>query len=273
MTTSGRSGCLYWIQAIGRTSLASREKSVLQALLSWIDFDNGEAWPSVQSVADAATLSVRTVQFAYGTLEDEGVLTYVRKSRGGPRQTHHIKIHFNVLNDLSRAEDPSEPQAPCETSNDQPQTVFTATPKPALTNGAGDSGEPSIHLSRKQLRRSGENAEKSSAGTRWMDGPERNADVGVREALVDAGIRGANLDLLARASALTADIVYSEFRSVSADPGVRNCAAVLTKRLAQIAGVDLRSRPLVPQSTLNAAVAIEGMRRNLGGSAPWGGRA
>lgn len=58
------------------------------------------------------------------------------------------------------------------------------------------------------------------------------------DALARAGIRGPNHRQLA-ASTLTTAQVHAEFRSVSADPSVRDVPAVLTPRLFALAGLEL----------------------------------
>jgi hypothetical protein len=53
-------------------------------MLEYVDFDTGERIrPSVSTLADRAGVSVRTVRGALRVLEDTGVLTAVRRSRGG----------------------------------------------------------------------------------------------------------------------------------------------------------------------------------------------
>jgi hypothetical protein len=91
-----------------------------------------------------------------------------------------------------------------------------------------------------------------------MDGAEKKKTL--REALIDAGVKGENLERLAAARNLTAEIVEEELKTLF-DPKVRNRAAVLVKRLAARSGVELKKSRQIDSAAMLAVRQIEDIRR------------
>ena len=93
-----------------------------------------------------------------------------------------------------------------------------------------------------------------------MDGLTRET---TREALVACGVKGPNLDRLARETALSPGRVHSTYAEIESDPNVRSTSAVLVRRLATELGIELKGGSIKAISH-DFAREIEQIRRNRG---------
>src|SRR6185369_5144854 len=96
----------------------------------------------------------------------------------------------------------------------EPRTGSGRTPNRVGLNPQRGWGEPSIHSPIEMTIRNDHapKAEARAAGP-WMDGPEgrlAGKPAGLREALIEAGIRGENLERLSKSTDLTPEIVAEE---------------------------------------------------------------
>jgi hypothetical protein len=85
----------------------------------------------------------------------------------------------------------------------------------------------------------------------------------LREALIAAGVRGQNLELLAASPKLTAQVVNDERKRVASGRNVRNPTAVLVASLAALGGVQLKRRQGLDPDELRFVAAMEAARRRF----------
>lgn len=241
--------------AIRDAQLARGEKAILHALAGYADWNTWTCYPSVSTIAANAGYSSRQTGILIRRLQGAGVLHLDRASRGGRASdgrgiTHHFRIDIDRLESLAN-----------------PEVVAGFTPKRLRKNSAVSNPEPRSHVgqtnhpshqlntpSQRDGERSGE-----SFGAAWMDG-EGSTDL--RAELRRQGIAGPNLEALVSAGRLTAAQVRAEAASVSTGPRVRNKAAVLFRRLQQLAGIS--PSPSVPlrRDLAGAVSKLEHLRRS-----------
>lgn len=258
-----------WDEAVWRSDVDPTDRLVLLCLPKWINWTTLELWPSMGAIADAAGLTARTVGLSLDRLARRGVLEFLIRSRGGRSGGHGVTHRLRVHPDALAPKYPEGDSEYATHSNPEagaglPRTARVDTPKPASKYPEAPSEEPSMHPSGEPTREPSTRPTRIGApGGGCMDAPSEPAS-DLRTALARAGIRGANLELLSGAPGLTVEAVERERRAVEADRSVRNPAAVLARRLADVAGVALKlSRRLDPQ-TRSAVAEIENLRRRKG---------
>src|SRR4051794_15327169 len=81
--TSHTGGSGRWLRAIGRSGLATSLKTLLCAYVQYVNWDTGEARPSIDTLAGWCTLQPRRTRELIGILKELGILTVI--SAGGGR--------------------------------------------------------------------------------------------------------------------------------------------------------------------------------------------
>jgi hypothetical protein len=277
-------GPLRFAKAIGAAPLGRSHKAILTAYIERVNYTTWEAWPSVSDLAKRSGCGRRTVQQGLRDLSTLGALAFLNRSAGGigrngKGKTHHVRINIEGLEAMNGADqhqlpDPSPPPATA-----QNRTEKGAPPPP---NGAGQHQEHTnqTHQERQQTihvsgtptptagcRADGMGAALGSDG--WMGTTTTTTDV--KAALRACGVQGPTLNTLAAMPGLTADRVFAEWRTLKADPNVRNAAAVLVKRFSDEMGVVLGSRGRVSAQAFESIGKIEELRRKRRGpSGSWG---
>ena len=267
--------------AIMDSALNATDKSVCNAILRFRSATDGTCYPSVDTLAERASLKRRTVQKALRRLADRRVVEYVRQSKGGAAQgrgiPHTYRLDFAALQSLNR-----EPRSQlCEASKGEPRDTQPRTLRPPTANETPPNGEPRSH--KPSIQPTSEPTKEPSDGakhfssTGWMNGA-RNTDLppagsdderrrlAVCQALQACGVQGPNLARLTLCPHITLDVVHEERDRIARDKGVRNRAAVLVKALAKRLNLALPSRPTPPPRTSKRAndplASIERMRQH-----------
>ncbi len=229
-------GPLRWLVAIGEARLRKREKLVLYAFVRFVNWDTGEAFPAIDTLAQHAALSARSVQFACRALADAGVLSGSAGTAGGFAGGRGISNRVRL--DIARIEFLKGEIPARKGRNRCAQRVKTlrekgamVSPKPSIQNHPDEQTIGTDHAAEPESAR---------AGAGWMDGrePAQPAE-DVRGYLARLGVNGRNLDALAATPSITAEAVRREWASINADRRVRNRAGVLVSRLSQQHGITL----------------------------------
>lgn len=261
-------------RAIAPATLPATWKAVLWALLDFADAETGECWPSVETLAQTAGLKPRATRGLLRKLEEAKLVEYITRSKGGLRPSgrgypHRLRLNLEPLvavgsRELNPAPDAGfipAPDAP-DPGTGRPATRHAATPNPAPR-----ADKPSMHPPREPPK---EPQTVIASAVECVDAPSPtaapSASTDTRELLFELGVRGANLDRLARCSALTPEVVRREADAIRTGGGhVRNFAAVIVTRLNDLTGV-ARPRPHSMSSALRTEVARleEAVRRRRG---------
>lgn len=244
------------VAALGRLrhlSLTSSQNLTLRAMLDFGGPQHLEVWPSVKTLAARTNLAERTVRNALRALEKSEVIRRVHESRGGIDKNGHGLSNRWRLTFVEALENPATIaglDAP-EPGNPRPSTRQIPPENPATI-----AGKPSIHNSPKNspsFRKPFRSLPSEMVG--WDEAPD------ARTMLVQLGVRGEYLDLLADAPGVTPEQIGREWNAIADDRGVRNKSAVLVRRLAQLSGVEIHKRTPLPADTLSAIGRIEANRR------------
>lgn len=255
--TRGPLGPIDCYNAVADSALARTEKAICYALLRYRNGRSGQCYPSVETLARASSMAVRTVQTTIASLEDRGIVVVVEKSRGGLRRGRTGASNNYFLNvDALPPRNPA-PRAGLEDARHaaKPRKALPNTPQHTAPNPAAAAPKPSIHPTSEPTKEPSDGASQLSRA-RWMDGATRgdssNSSVlnamqaaalrrqAVYNALQLAGVRGANADHLADLPDLTVEAVRTENQRLRADPDVDNPPAALVRLLAKRHGVILR---------------------------------
>lgn len=84
--------CQTWVWQHSKTT--GNDRLLLLAIADCADDDGDNAWPSVETLADKATCSERTVQRRIQHLEEIGCLTVLRGA--GRHGTHRYRVHMDA---------------------------------------------------------------------------------------------------------------------------------------------------------------------------------
>jgi len=257
-------GLLRWLRAITAADLGSKEKLVLFAYARFANWKTGVAYPSVPTLARAASLSDRSIQSACGTLRRHRVLLDLRQPRGGLGRkgygfTNLVQLDVTALEALTKGaigdiegcntctgtvQDSAEkgaPFAPKQTNQNHPSALATRTHQPT----AGP-----------------ECARASGGGLAGGAGD-------VRGLLQRCGVSPKVRAQLVAAPGITAAEVQAEWTSISGDRTVANPVGVLVHRLCERYGV-VRQRTSELDKEINRQVMRLRMNRmrGYGGSHP-----
>jgi hypothetical protein len=130
--------CQTWVWQRSKTT--GNDRLLLLAIADCADDDGDNAWPSVETLADKATCSERTVQRRIQHLEEIGCLTVIRGA--GRNGTHRYRVHMD-----ERAAKPPRPRRPRAAAPanpvDNPQGGDNLTP-PAAGPEGGDNLSPGV---------------------------------------------------------------------------------------------------------------------------------
>lgn len=116
--------CQNWVWKYSKTT--GNDRLLLLAIADCADDEGDNAWPSVETLADKATCSERTVQRRIQVLEETGCLTVLRGA--GRNGTHRYRVHM----DAGAAKPPKtpRPRRPVrEKPVDNPQGVTSCHPR------------------------------------------------------------------------------------------------------------------------------------------------
>lgn len=83
--------CQNWVWRYSKTT--GNDRLLLLAIADCADDDGDNAWPSVETLADKATCSERTVQRRIQVLEETGCLTVLRGA--GRNGTHRYRVRMD----------------------------------------------------------------------------------------------------------------------------------------------------------------------------------
>jgi hypothetical protein len=258
-------------RAIARATLPATWKAVLWALLDFADAETGECWPSVETLAQTAGLKPRATRGLLRKLEEAKLVEYVKRSKGGVRPSgqghpHRLKLTLEPLVTVRSKESNPAPDASFIPAPDTPEpgTGRPATRHAATPNPAPSADKPSMHPPREPRK---EPPAVIASAVECVDAPSptaaTDASTGTRELLFELGVRGVNLDRLARCSALTPEVVRQEAHAVRNGGGrVRNFTAVLVTRLMTLSGEQwLRAHSISPELQTEVARLQEAVRR------------
>ena len=231
------------LNSLRRYPLSHTQLLVARAMLDYARRDHLEVWPGVNRLAEDTGLCERTVRKSIRALENTGAIQRVSLGRGGIGSDGRGITNRWRLTFAEAAEEPGTENA--RTRNLVPLNPARRAPKASIHEST-KKPEPSMGC---------------TSPSALMAGCPNRADLTVREALRQHGVRGPNLERLA-ASELTTQTVLRTVHELRSDPLVRSLPAVLVKRLAGEARLDLkRARPLAPD-VADALEQIEKRRRS-----------
>lgn len=226
------------MEAIGHDDeLDKHEKNVLRAMLGWASMKTGECYPSIITLASNLGMTERGVQGIIKRLVNKGRLIVLHKSKGGISRTTGKGIP-NRWKLILRA-------SPGKCNQTTPN-ASAENPEPQRSNPEPESGEPRTVFGQTTMNHPNEQAIKQPCGdgSLSLDGhgkagkaeSQYDREQGLRSALMACGVKGFNLDILAR-SRLTANEVRREWESIRYRSDIRNKPATLVFRLKEKCGM------------------------------------
>ncbi len=142
---------------IGRTDTKRAARAMLLTAVRWCNFKTGIIYVSIEKWAGLAGVNERTAQRAIRSLVAKGLLSVVKPSRGGPRQTTHYRVECILT--------PTDPPA-CEAP--QPNlTPGPITPAPATENPGTEDAKPRSHATGTTNEQPIEQPTTHAVGVRW----------------------------------------------------------------------------------------------------------
>ncbi|HMN41879.1 MAG TPA: hypothetical protein PKE29_13625 [Phycisphaerales bacterium] len=251
----GLTGPLRWLWAIANSDLDRTEKHVCTMLLCWANFDTGEAWPALASLAEACSMNPNALRRVLKRLVVEQVLVFVETTRGGVDaagrgKTNRVRLMIDRL--LSRganvAADPN-PRAARGLVTPEPPRPVRQTPAPDALNPRAARGEQTNEQTNQQTTttttlavarnpdrdREGGHDEGGGGGGRCAVGGR--ADLADR--LVKAGVNRSEAGRLAALPRVTDDLVAFVCKQAQ-KPSVKHpgklIAGLLRKPLEELDG-------------------------------------
>ena len=225
------------LKDIRNSSLTGSQKAVCYAFATYADSE-GEAWPSVETLAAGAGFTVRGAWNILRKLDSLGVLTCVRKRRANGSSVR--RLDRDRLRDLRLREEstPAEGRAPSE------GTAGTSAKHEVPSATEPRSTEPSIHPQERESEHIHRQLCPPASSNREPAKPRPLRDAeDVRRLIHSMGIRGRNLAELSNALVgVPAEVIREELESVCRDRRVKSVPAVLFKRLQTLAELH-RDRP------------------------------
>jgi hypothetical protein len=216
-------GPLRWVEAIGGSQLGSSEKLVLYALVKFIDWNTGEAHPSIGHISRRASLSAKGVRRILNRLGTQGVVTMLSPSRGGRDAsgrgiTNYIRVELGVLERGANADSRSA-LAPANSDSGfrEPGPPVPSTRTGAPNNTDSGSDEHSI--------------EQASEPTTTTTTMPVVVEVGARAGrLEEAGLNAAAARQFAANPEITDDLMAFVIRE-SRKPGVEHPGKLIASLL------------------------------------------
>ncbi|MBX3363153.1 MAG: helix-turn-helix domain-containing protein [Phycisphaeraceae bacterium] len=250
-----------WMDAITRLGLRGTEAAIMTAAVRWADWATGfSIRPSIETWAEAAGCDPRTAQRAIRRLEKKGLLVCVYRSKGNKKASEYA---FGFMPDEAfkpTIPTPAQPESHPGNPSISPRQSVQFTPADC---------HPNNHTNHQKHQSNGSEEEVASSVDGWMAKPPSEEPVDekavIRKVLLQHGVSGPNLDLLANAEDITPEAIASEFADIRSDVKVRKASAVLVERLAARFGVTLKRRLALPAKSLDTIAKLDAMRRRSSG--------
>lgn len=165
------------INAADASRINASDRHMLLTMLQWADTETLELRPAVETIAAAMGAHPQTVRRRLKRLEDQGVLVFVHRSKGGRCDTHRIRINLSALT----AEEPmlldvfgpaTRPDRQASATDGHDHTLAPGEQNPRAARGFADSSRPETPApdTKKPLRSAGG----TDQGTRKQPPPPRS---------------------------------------------------------------------------------------------------